>query len=486
MKYSVIIPAYNEAENIGDAIRALRLQNVDRGQFEIIVVDNNSDDDTYEIAKKAGADVVIKEEKKGTNMARQAGYKASRGEIVAFLDADSQPPPNWLERIGKDLSREGVRAVSGPQDYGFKGAKKLLDRFYTRYVLPNAPGVLRFIFGRKAGIIVGGNFATGRDVIEKIGGIPPIAFWGDDVAIAMLISRKVGRVLFDPDLTVKSSPRRFESHGLFRVVSRYIRTYLKLFFSKEFAVPSERTKPKKMAIGFTVILVLLIVFILYGAISPTTSVFGPTINQGPVDKNEKLVALTFDDGPYGEPTIKILDILKRENVPATFFLVGNNALKYPDIVKREIADGHVIGNHSADHSKTLAFALSLKLKANVLRADQDVYQASGLHPRFFRPPYGLKSPLMLRTLKEMGYAVVLWNDTATDYKLGTTSDSITKDIVKRLKPGAIIDLHDGRDTKINYSRDNLIEALPDIIAAIKKGGYTPVTLDRLLNQPPYF
>lgn len=246
MKYSVIIPAYNEAENIGDAIRDLRLQNVGRSQFEIIVVDNNSDDDTYEIAKKTGADVVIKEEKKGTNMARQAGYKASRGEIVAFLDADdSQPPPDWLERIGKDLSREGVRAVSGPQDYGFKGVKRLLDRFYTRYVLPNAPGVLQFIFGRKAGIIVGGNFATSRDVIEKIGGLPPIAFWGDDVAIAMLISRKVGRVLFDPDLTVKSSPRRFESHGLFRVVFRYIRTYLKLFFSKEFAVPSERTKPKK-------------------------------------------------------------------------------------------------------------------------------------------------------------------------------------------------------------------------------------------------
>lgn len=235
MKYSVIIPAYNEVKNIRRTIAALKLQNIDRKEFEIIVVDNGSTDDTHRAALDGGADVVVREPVQGTNIARQAGYKRSKGEIVAFLDADSEPPPEWLETIEKDLSQKGTAAVSGPFDYNFKGIRKLLTSFYTRHILPNVSPILQFLFRRKSGILIGGNFAARREVIETIGGLPPLVFWGDDGAIAMLISRRVGKVLFDPQLTVKSSPRGFEKYGFINLAFRYIVAYFKIFFSKEFS-----------------------------------------------------------------------------------------------------------------------------------------------------------------------------------------------------------------------------------------------------------
>ncbi len=235
MKYSIVIPAYNEEKYVKNSIRALKEQNVvDRSEFEIIVVDNNSTDNTYEEAKKEGADVVIKEPEKGTNIARQAGFKISKGEIVAFLDADSSPIPNWLEKIDEDLNKKGVAAVSGPYEYGVKGLPYFLLRFYDKYLLGFGLDVLRVVFGRKNGMIFGGNFAAKRIALEKIGGLPPLKYWGDDAAVAMLISRKVGKVLFDPDLLVRSSTRRFEKYGFSKMIFNYIVEYLKVFFNKDF------------------------------------------------------------------------------------------------------------------------------------------------------------------------------------------------------------------------------------------------------------
>jgi len=234
MKYSVIIPAHNEGESIAKTINALKTQNIPRRDFEIIVVDNLSTDDTYEKAFEAGADVVVKENKKGTNIARQAGFENSKGEIVAFLDADCIPPCDWLQKIEKDLSQKNVAAVSGPYDYGFKGAQKFINDIYTRHIAPPVPRILEFVFRKKAGIVIGGNFAAKREVIEAIGGLPPLTFWGDDVAIAMSISRKVGRVLFDIDLNVKSSAERFEQKGFWKLGIKYMFEYLKIFFADDF------------------------------------------------------------------------------------------------------------------------------------------------------------------------------------------------------------------------------------------------------------
>jgi len=134
-KFSVIIPVYNEEGYIKLAIIALKNQNLPRQDFEIIVVDNNSNDATAEVAKNAGADKVVKELKQGTNMARQRGFLESRGKIVAFLDADSKPPIDWLTKIKKILLQKDVAAVSGPFDYQFQGFKKILDFIYVHFIL---------------------------------------------------------------------------------------------------------------------------------------------------------------------------------------------------------------------------------------------------------------------------------------------------------------------------------------------------------------
>ena len=234
IKFSIVIPAHNEEKNIGNAVKSLLGLNYNREDFEIIVVDNASVDKTSEKAKSAGADKIVLELNKGTNFARERGRLEASGEIVAFLDGDSEVDPDWLIKIEKDLSISGVVVVSGPFNYGFKGLRKILDDIYTGHILTVIPQVLFFIFRRKAGILIGGNFAGFAPAFEKIGGFPPLKFWGDDAAIAMLISRKVGRVLFDPDLRIKSSPRRFEDVGFSFLSFRYVGSYLKIYFSKDY------------------------------------------------------------------------------------------------------------------------------------------------------------------------------------------------------------------------------------------------------------
>jgi glycosyltransferase involved in cell wall biosynthesis len=234
MRFSIVIPAYNEQEHISATIASILAQDTDRSSYEIIVADNGSQDETARAAREAGADLVVSEtEKKGPNAARQRGFIASRGSIIAFLDADCRVPRDWLERIGRAFDDPGLCAISGPYEYGFSGMQKKIDDVYERFFLPRVPGLLKAVFRKKAGVIIGGNFAARRNALERIGGIPYVPFWGDDATIAMRISRTVGTVLFDPDLRIKSSPRRFQKErlGFVRLPLRYARAFLRAYFA---------------------------------------------------------------------------------------------------------------------------------------------------------------------------------------------------------------------------------------------------------------
>jgi glycosyltransferase involved in cell wall biosynthesis len=232
MKFSVVIIAFNEEKYIAATIAELLRQDIPREEYEVIVViDGKTTDNTAEIARGAGADKVVVEPEGGTNINRQRGVAESRGEIVAFLDADCAPPADWLEKIGKMLSDPRIVAVSGPYNHGFTGFTKLLDSFYNKTVIPNITKLLHALFRRKAGVLIGGNMAIRRQALEKIGGLPRLKFYGDDAATAMLLARNAGEVLFTPELVVKTSPRRFKK-GLFLPVLRYAWVYLKIYFSK--------------------------------------------------------------------------------------------------------------------------------------------------------------------------------------------------------------------------------------------------------------
>ena len=203
----------------------------------------------------------------------------------------------------------------------------------------------------------------------------------------------------------------------------------------------------------------------------------------------KLVALTFDDGPYGEATNQILDILKEERVHATFFLLGINVEKYPAITKRIVNEGHVIGNHSYAHSHLLGYMPTADFQADVRHAENSIVSATGLHPHYYRPPWGWHTPSMDEQLKDMGYVVILWDLGAKDYDQGTSPETIVEEVINNTLSGKkreqVILLHDGRDVQIAYPRQNVIQALPRIIDQLKARGYEFVTVEQITHQSPY-
>lgn len=229
MMFSVVIPAFNEEESIAKAIRSIKKQNIGRENFEIIVANNNSDDNTAAVAKRSGADKVVLEKRMGTNLARQKGVSASKGEIVAFMDADSTAPSGWLESIKKNISKKGVVAVSGPYKFG-----KPFPDFIMWRVYPLIPKIMSSITRKRGGIIIGGNFAAYRSAIDKIGGLPPIKFFGDDTAIAILLARRAGKVLYTRKVWVESSPRRIQADGMIKIGLKYFRHYFKVYFDDKY------------------------------------------------------------------------------------------------------------------------------------------------------------------------------------------------------------------------------------------------------------
>lgn len=245
MKFSIIIPAWNEEDFVGAAVGALQAQDYPRNQFEIIVVDNNSTDGTAEAARKAGADKVVKETEQGTNMARNRGVKEARGKMLAFLDADCIPPPDWLRHLEKNLNKRGVVATTGPYDLGFVGFKKCLDICYTRILFRFTPRMLETIFRKKTAIIIGGNFAMERTAMDVIGEFPRYRFFGDDTAIAQTIARKAGKVFYDTSLLVKSSPRRLDQYGLVITALRYAFHFFKVYFGGTFDTMKSKWDPNR-------------------------------------------------------------------------------------------------------------------------------------------------------------------------------------------------------------------------------------------------
>lgn len=230
-KISVIIPAYNEEEFIGTALDALFVQSFPRIDFEIIVVDNVSTDQTSVIAKNKGVDKVLFESTKGTNAARQRGIQEATGEIVAFLDADCVPPRDWLEKIYRALHRKDSRcvAVAGAYVFHVEPIDHLFfaQEAYRWIVMP----AMSSIFGRilqRGGVLIGGNFASFRENFQRINGLDTsYTFFGDDASIAKKFG-EIGYVEFDPTLYVLTSDRRFQREGLFRTNWEYTKNFFKV------------------------------------------------------------------------------------------------------------------------------------------------------------------------------------------------------------------------------------------------------------------
>lgn len=228
---SVIIPAWNEEEYIARSLNALHQQTFPRKNIEIIVVDNVSTDHTGLLAQIHGANKVVFESRKGTNFARQRGIDESTADIIAFLDADCVPPPEWLEKIYTKLSEKNNRCAAIAGSYVFHvnptDSLFLAQEVYRWIVMPTMSTLFGRILGR-GGVLIGGNFASFKENFQKINGLDTsFTFFGDDASIAKKFG-EIGYVEFDPLLYVLTSTRRFEREGLLKTNWEYTKNFFKV------------------------------------------------------------------------------------------------------------------------------------------------------------------------------------------------------------------------------------------------------------------
>ncbi len=213
----------------------------------------------------------------------------------------------------------------------------------------------------------------------------------------------------------------------------------------------------------------------YGLAYPEATLLGPAIVRGPQSApGAREVALTFDDGP-SQYTPQILDELRATGVRATFFLCGENAERYPDVVRRIRDEGHVIGNHTFSHPY-LYLMERRRIVSEIDRTQEILERLTGRRPTLFRPPFGVRWFSLRRILEERGLQMAMWTVRAYDGRYAP--ERIAQVALGGLRPGAIILLHDGFEAKTPdlVDRSNTVKALPAIIAGARKAGYTFVAL----------
>lgn len=233
--------------------------------------------------------------------------------------------------------------------------------------------------------------------------------------------------------------------------------YLEIFFD------SERLGLKKINVNFEKILPF---------IDPSI-VLDHNISKRNINQEKKYAALTFDDGPNTTSTIRLLNELKENNIKATFFVLGKMVDKNPEVAKKIVEEGHEIGNHSYNHPDLTKLTIE-EVKKEVLKTDKAVFNATGILPNVFRPPYGAVNGEVARAV---GLPIIQWNVDSEDWKI-KNKNLIVSQVVNTVQNGSIILIHDIHDVSV--------ESVPEIVRQLKERGYEFVTISELLsnNQKP--
>jgi len=209
---------------------------------------------------------------------------------------------------------------------------------------------------------------------------------------------------------------------------------------------------------------------------------GPALWRGPHTK-EKVVALTFDDGPNDPDTLNLLGVLARHGVKATFFIVGANAAKNPGRVKQAFDEGHAIGNHSYSHA--FLKPLSEPSFEKEIGKTQDVLRGIiGKTPALFRAPWFFRHPAMLRTVRRHGMLHVTGIFGNYWEVFQPSAESMAKTAERKIRPGGIVVFHDGREAR-GGKRHNSVEAANLLIPRLTARGYRFATLPELLGVSAY-
>lgn len=479
---SIVIPAFNEEKFLPECLASWANQDY-QGEYEIIVVDNASTDSTANIARGLGARVVYCPER-SVFCARQMGADNACGEIIVQADADTIYPRDYLTRVAECFA-------SHPEAVAIVGRFFYLDPPWwakIEYFLRDGINRLTNPITGRPPCPSGATLAFRREAFLKFNGYRGILYSPDQYGLARRLS-KLGKVLYERRLIALTSSRRVRKSALIVTLEFLphllaLATYLARERISGWQISAMGIRYRRLGLRLLSSGTLVtFLFLGYGYFIPTSQVFGRVYYRG--KPSEKMVALTFDDGPNEPYSSQILDILADYDVKATFFLIGKNVELYPETAKRIVAEGHALGNHSyshnANHALTEYGAKDLEL------AQAAIYNTTGVKPHLYRPPHGKKSPWELQKVRSDGLIEVTWSVSSNEPNTGSPL-VMAQAIVNRTKPGGIILLHDGYGTAHNsrYSDKSLtVEALPLIIEQLQAKGFQLVTVPELLHVLAY-
>jgi peptidoglycan/xylan/chitin deacetylase (PgdA/CDA1 family) len=218
-------------------------------------------------------------------------------------------------------------------------------------------------------------------------------------------------------------------------------------------------------------------------LSPPVGGFGYFINHGPRDK--KKIALTFDDGPSQPCTEALIDAMGEIDVKGTFFCVGVNVRWHQDLLYRMHNEGHIIGNHSLEHSRKSGLKFGAD-DGHIAGGEKAISEVIGLRPQLYRPPWGWMTPWEGKRLTEAGYKIIGWDVYTLDWKWPEPDgQAVAKDAVQKTQPGSILLFHDANAGVKVWDKKETIRAIQHIVPLLRAQGYEFVTIPELLGIPAY-
>ncbi len=216
----------------------------------------------------------------------------------------------------------------------------------------------------------------------------------------------------------------------------------------------------------------------YQSMSPTGQWYGKTFTG--LSHDARQIALTYDDGPNDPHTLRLLEVLAKHNVHATFFLIGRYVQQRPDLAHEIIRTGHIVGNHTFTHP-LLTFKSESAIKRELAACKAALQDAIGDHSNLCRPPFGGRRPAVLRIARELSLQPIMWNVTGYDWNAPPAA-VIEQKVASRIHGGDVILLHDGGHKQMGADRSQTVVATDHLIARYKNEGYEFVTIPQMMAE----
>ncbi|SRR5258708_3292423 len=246
------------------------------------------------------------------------------------------------------------------------------------------------------------------------------------------------------------------------------------------AVAGVAIEPEAWPWAFVVI-ALNHVFLGAMGLWPRSSMLGPNLTRLPDTAAARgEIALTFDDGPDPEVTPRVLDLLEARGARATFFCIAENALRHPELCREIARRGHAVENHSRGHRATFPMLGMGGIRREISAAQAALGELAGRPPRFFRPPAGLRNPLLDPVLHDLGLRLVTWTRRGFDTRNGD-AELVASCLTAGLAAGDILLLHDGHSARTHAGVPVVLEVLPRVLDSAQSLGVRPVTLPQAID-----